>query len=322
MKWLGLFIFLFLLGCTPSTQEKWDVPELPHHFPEFPEHLIPLQAEVSLGKDLFFDELLSGNRGISCGSCHLPELAFTDGKPISMGVKGAMGFRNSPSLLNVVYKPMYFAEGGVFPLERTINPPLETDFEMAHNMGLLIEDLRESDYSKRFENIYDKEVQPRHVVRVLASYMRTLLSYNSKFDQYIQGSYSLTPQEQQGLKLFTSDQLNCEKCHHLPMTTSYFFAVNKFDYDSEEPGRYRLTLLESDWKKFMIPSLRNVEITAPYFHNGGAKTLSEVLDHYQKVDSLTLNEETFAIREINQEEKEQLIAFLKTLTDDKYKGKK
>ncbi len=322
MRWFKVLALFYLWGCTSSSNEKWVVPELPSYFPEFPKHQIPLQSEVSLGKDLFFDELLSGNKGVSCGSCHIPELAFSDGKSIAMGVNGALGTRNSPTLLNVVYKPLYFAEGGVFPLERTINPPLETDFEMAHNMGVLIEDLRKSHYAQRFEDIYNKEVQPRHVVRVLASYMRTLLSFNSKFDQYMQGRYQLTEKEEKGFKLFTSDQLNCEKCHQLPLTTSYLFAVNRFDFDSKEPGRYRLTLIDSDFKKFMIPSLRNVEITPPYFHNGGAASLSAVLDHYQSVDSLQLNEDKFPVRKVNEEEKEQIIAFLKTLTDEKYVVKK
>lgn len=318
----SLFVLILLVGCASSSDEKWVVPELPDYFPTFPEYQIPLQSEVDLGKDLFFDELLSGNKGVSCGSCHLPSLAFTDGKSIAIGVNGALGNRNSPSLLNVVFKPLYFAEGGVYPLERTINPPLETDFEMAHNMGVLIEDLRGSEYAKRFESIYDKEVQPRHVVRVLASYMRTLLSFNSKFDQYIQGKYQFTEDEAKGLKLFTSDQLNCEKCHQLPMTTSYLFAINRFDFDSNEPGRYRLTLLDSDFKKFMIPSLRNVEITGPYFHNGAASSLSLALEHYQSVDSLELNEEKFPVRNFNDAEKNQIIAFLKTLTDQKYIVKK
>jgi len=312
-KALGLFIgALVLVNCSPEN-ETWNPPNIPNHLLAYPLDTLPSKAEVSLGRDLFFDSLLSGNQGISCSSCHLPEFAFTDGQPVSVGVSGALGFRNAPSLFNLVYKPLYFAEGGVFPLERTINPPLETDFEMNHNMGLLISDLRENDYASRFFELYGDSVEPYQVVAALSAYMRTLLSINSQYDQFLEGQFSFSIEQERGLSLFK--QIGCAQCHTLPMTTDYSFAWNGYNSEGEDRGRFRLTLLPADDHRFMIPSLRNVAITAPYFHDGGVATLSRVMDHYRDVDTLWKKGEPVFIQSFTKEEGDKIISFLNTLTE-------
>lgn len=315
MRWLFLISVLsFGASCTQPTIEDWTPPEIPNHLPAYPYDSTMSLAEVELGKDLFFDPLLSGNRGISCSSCHLPNLAFTDGEPVSIGVGGALGMRNAPSLYNLVYKPLYFAEGGVFPLERTINPPLETDFEMDHNMGVLVRDLRKNDYAPRFQEVYSDSAKPQYVVEALSAYMRTLLSVNTPYDQYLTGEFQLSDDQLKGLEHFTTH--GCAQCHSLPMTSGYQFAWNGYNTESEDAGRLRLTLKPEDDHTFMVPSLRNVSVTAPYFHDGGAATLESVLDHYAQMDTLYLENTPVIIQPFSKSERLEVLAFLQTLTED------
>lgn len=315
MRWLNLISLLSLVAsCTQPASQIWSPPQIPDHLGVYPHDTAMSIAEVELGKDLFFDPLLSGNRGISCSSCHLPHLAFTDGKPVSVGVGGALGMRNAPSLYNLVYKPMFFAEGGVFPLERTINPPLETDFEMDHNMGVLVRDLRKNDYAQRFQEVYSDSAKPVYVVDALSAYMRTLLTVNTPYDQYLSGKRQFSEAELQGLEHFKTH--GCAQCHSLPMTTGYQFAWNGYNSSGEDAGRFRLTLKPEDDHTFMVPSLRNVSVTAPYFHDGGAASLEDVLDHYAQMDTLYLENEPVVIQSFSDSERQQVLAFLQTLTED------
>ena len=294
---------------------------IPQGFPDipYPSDNAYTPERWALGRKLFYDKALSRDSTVSCASCHRPEFAFADYHAVSPGVDGRLGNRNVPSLANVAYHPYYLREGGLPTLEMQVFVPLqethEMDFEIALAAARLAQD---SAYRAMSESAYDRPMDPYVITRALAAFERTLISGDSRYDRYLAGTATtvISPAEKAGMDLFFSERTNCSACHGGYNFTTYAFANNGLYAEYADPGRFRLTNLESDRALFKIPSLRNVSITAPYMHDGSVATLREVIDHYDSGGQAHPNKSTL-IRPLHltESEKDDLVAFLQMLID-------
>jgi cytochrome c peroxidase len=308
----------------------------------------PLTREsVELGRRLFYDPRLSANGKVSCSTCHIQRLAFTDGRATSVGVSGTPLKFNSLSLANLLWGPQrFFWDGRAASLEDQALTPLQHPDEMAQDLGRLVRQLAaDGVYKKMFEKAYG-EVSPAAIARALASFERTLISTNSRYDQFLRGEIKLEPQEELGRKLFMAHPdvkvslrgANCIDCHSQFLTGGSSarydgFSNNGLDDEQHlQPGLQTVTGNPAHRGMFKVPSLRNVALTAPYMHDGRFKTLEEVLDHY---DSGIKNSSTLSpliVEADNRDaaktghislhltagEKAAIIAFLHTLTDQEF----
>ena len=277
----------------------------------------PLRADrVALGERLFFDPVLSRDRSVSCGSCHLPELAFADGRARSLGVEGRTGLRNAPSLLNVAYRKTLFWDGGALFLESQALVPLED----AHEMDLPAEDaLRRlrahAEYPALFAEAFDGEAPSvRTLTYALAAFQRTLVSAPTALDRFRAGDGdALADGARRGLALF---EAHCSACHAGAQLTSDGFENNGAAVTDADPGRARVTFSEADRGTFRVPSLRAVARTAPYFHDGRFSTLEAVLAHYDRGGDATAGQSP-RVRplRLSPADRDALVAFLRTLDD-------
>lgn len=279
------------------------------------------ENRIAFGKKLFFDKRLSGNNTISCASCHRPELAFTDGLPKSRGVNGATAMRNAPSLLNAAFFKRYMYDGEIKTLEEQALVPIQDHREMAGSMKQVVKKLSaDPEYRLLAQSVFNRKLDAYVITRALSSYERSLISRNSRFDQYRAGVKSaLTPDELAGWKLF-SQKLYCTECHSGIDFTDYRTLSNGLYTDyGEDQGRYRINGLEEDRGTFKVPSLRNVALTAPYMHDGSFRNLREVIAHYARGGTDFLNKSNrirpFRLTEL---EINQLELFLQSLTDTSY----
>lgn len=325
---LSIISVLYFSSCSADekiTDETFFHLHIPPSFPypPIPENNLLTQDKIDLGRELFFDNILSVDSSISCASCHKPEFAFSDQVAISDGVAGRKGFRNAPSLANVAYAPLLLRDGGFPTLETQVAVPVQDFNEMDFNMLELSQRLQQDDYYvARFQEVFGTLPDPSGITKAIACFERSLLSGNSKYDNVMHNvaGASFTPSEKNGYELFMSEALSCSKCHGDFNFTTYGFENNGLyeNYDADE-GRARITGLPEDVGKFKIPTLRNIEVTFPYMHDGSLHTLAEVIDMYISGGSNHINKSTlikgFAISET---EKQDLINFLKTLTDETF----
>ena len=295
---------------------------IPNGFPEpkIPEDNVLTEERVELGRLLFFDPIMSRDSTVSCASCHKPELAFTDGLPLSKGIRGEFVTRNAPTLANMVYQDSgLLLDGGVPTLEMQIIVPVQEHSEFDFDLKLIAARLkRDSNYVRLSYAAYNQKPSPYVITRSIASFERTLISGNSRFDQYLNGDKkALTNIEKKGMDLFFN-QLHCAECHggfnftNLSLQNNGIYAY-PYPLDS---GRMRVSKDEADRDMFKVPTLRNIELTAPYMHDGSIATLNEVINHYDKGGNIHKNKSNL-IKPLGLSEKEkfQLIAFLKSLTD-------
>jgi cytochrome c peroxidase len=308
----------------------------------------PLTKEaVELGRRLFYDPRLSANGKVSCSTCHIQRLAFTDGRTTGVGVSGRSLAFNSMSLVNLMWGPQrFFWNGRAATLEEQALVPLQHADEMAQDLPHLVTELAaDARYRKLFESAYG-EISSSAIVRALASFERTLISSNSRYDQFLRGEITLDPQEELGRKLFMAHPdvkvslrgANCIDCHSQFLTGGSGarydgFSNNGLDDEAHlEPGLQTATGNPAHRGMFKVPSLRNIALTAPYMHDGRFKTLEEVLDHY---DSGIRNSSTLSPLIVEADnrgaatagrislhlatgEKAAIIAFLHTLTDQDF----
>ncbi len=287
----------------------------------FPKDNPITDEKIAFGKKLFFDKRLSAGNQISCAACHLPEKAFTDGLPKSIGVNGRTAMRNAPSILNSAYFSRYMYDGEVRTLEEQVLVPLQDHQEMASSMKEILKKLsHDKAYQKLAKSIFNRELDAYVITRAISTYERSLTSRNSRFDQYRSGKKgSLNANEIAGWKLF-SEKLYCIQCHSGPDFTNYSVVSNGLysDYGFDQ-GRYRINGVEQEKGTFKVPSLRNSTLTAPYMHDGSMKTLREVIRHYAKGGNHFSNKspiiKSFLITEL---EINQLESFLRSLTDTSY----
>ena len=327
-----------LLACAPSSSgDLFTVPENLGTVLPSPDRN-PLTVEgVELGRALFYDPILSGNNQVSCNTCHKQELAFSDGDQISTaGVSGNPLLRHTPALINLAWMDGYFWDGGGFDLESQAYGPLAHVDELDQNLQELEQELADHpDYPQMFTSAFPEDgLTMPNLVRALAQFQRTLVSADSRYDRHIRQEEGgiLTSIEQLGFELFKKKK--CANCHEPDFFTDQSYRNNGLDDTFPEDherlawGRARITFDPADIGKYKVPTLRNIAITAPYMHDARFMTLTEVLDHYRfhLVESDTVDEElrrddgSLGI-DMSDEERDLIIAFLKTLNDDEFLSK-
>jgi cytochrome c peroxidase len=316
-----LIILLVIQGCKKDdgASGQFDL-VLPSHFPE-PHYIFENNPYTYdgffLGRKLFYDPILSVNNTVSCGTCHAPNHAFADhNMPFSFGVFGRRGIRNSPPVFNMLWSTSFMWDGGVNHIEVSSLPAITDENEMAESISNVVQKLQNHEqYPRLFEKAFGtNQVTDQLMFFALAQFMGAIISAESKYDQYVTGKGNLTQQELQGLQLFRT---HCSSCHTEPLFTDYSFRNNGLDEEFTDLGRARITLDDNDAGKFKVPTLRNVELTYPYMHDGRFANLDDVLNHYSSgiVSSATLDPSLQGGIPLSESDKAKLKAFLKTLTD-------
>jgi cytochrome c peroxidase len=321
-----LFLGLMLLSAcskdpfSPNPASSFEGPDFPAYFPA-PHYQSNENSwhpdRIELGRQLFYDPILSSDSSVSCASCHHASHAFSDfGKALSTGVNGAIGSRNSPALFNLLWSTSFMWDGGINHLEIMPFAPITLPAEMNEDMNHVLTKLnRHPQYKPLFDKSFGPgEISSKEFFYVLAQFMGSLVSANSKYDLFRQGKISFSSDEQKGYQLF---QVHCNRCHTEPLFTNQGFANNGLDAVFSDEGRYRITLDPADKGKFKIPSLRNIGLSYPYMHNGKFNSLQEVLNHYSSSvkQTETLDPQLNGGIPLNDLEKNQIIQFLHTLTD-------
>lgn len=322
----------------PQTYEL-DIPEWLDQQPILPDDN-PLTVEgVALGRRLFYDPILSADSTISCASCHRQSAAFTDGLPVSIGIDGIAGVRNAMSLVNLGWNPgKFFWDGRSPTLEDQALIPVEDHREMAEDWENVEEKLRRhAAYPQLFRAAFGidfkSELTRDLVVKALGQFERTMISFDSRFDKVVNRNEGwFTPLEERGRDLFFIEFANpdevshpgCSHCHFNQDFTDHNFHNNGLDdvddlADFPDPGLGAVTNNYTDYGKFKVPSLRNIELTAPYMHDGRFATLEEVLENYSRGGHGVSNENVnIAPFELSEEDMAAMVAFLKTLTDTSF----
>ncbi len=280
------------------------------------EEIDKVEAERLLGQLLFHERRLSKDNTVSCAACHLPYLAFTDGVPKSVGVEGRIAFRNSPTLFNLKDQDLFMFDGVIKTLEIQALSPIQDHNEMASSIEEILGKLKNDKvFKNQAHKAYGRDLDAKAITQSLAAFQRTLISTSSRYDLYLKdkNNYPLNETELEGLTLF-KEKFNCISCHSEPHFTNAKPESNGIQLTKDDWGRYRATGKEEDKGKFKVPSLRNIDITHPYMHDGRFTTLEEVLQFYaDKKESH--GAELVKSYSISKKEQQQIIAFLRTLTD-------
>jgi cytochrome c peroxidase len=302
---------------------------------------IHLSLRQDLGKRLFFDPVLSENNERSCATCHNPKLAFTDGLPKSKAINGVEDLnRNAPTLVNVAFQQAFFYDGRAYQLEQQAIDVIHNPVELNGDLNKIAIKLRQNQryrvlFAEAFQGTAETEITPYAILACLAAYERNLIAMNSRFDQYLRGNdASMNAREINGYNLFGGKAL-CGSCHFFPVfngTVPPFFNDTEFEILGTphqanntqldaDLGRYTVTHNHIHQYSFKTPTLRNIELTGPYMHNGVYNTLDEVMEFYHKGGGAGLGFEVpnqtlpFDSLQLSPTEKEDIILFLKTLTD-------
>ena len=275
-----------------------------------------------LGRSLFYEPLFSLDNTISCGSCHQQFAAFAhSGHQFSHGVNGLLGKRNAPTLQNLTWNTSFFHDGGVNNIEVFPPAPITNPVEMDETLANVVQKISASTkYRDLFRKAYgDDTVTTQRMFKAIAQFMGTMYSYNSKYDKVKRGAEMFTAQEQSGYAVFSQ---KCASCHQEPLFSDYKFRNNGLSINPalKDSGRTHITGNIADLYKFKTPSLRNVEVSGPYMHDGRYQSLNDCLDHYtgSVVSSPTLDPSLNGGISLNTQEKSDIIVFLKTLTDHQF----
>lgn len=275
-----------------------------------------------LGRKLFFDPILSIDSSLSCASCHQPSKGFADDKATTPGVFQRPGKRNAPTLTNVAYNPIFLTEGSLPTLEMQILVPIQEHNEFNHNIVAIAEHLNKIPaYVALSKQAFDRLPDAFVITRAIATFERTLVSGNSKFDHAKTGGelHALAPKEALGEALFYSERTNCSSCHSGFNFTNYSFQNNGLAEKYTDEGRFHFTKDSCDMNLFKVPTLRNIALTAPYMHDGSLQTLEEVVEHYNS-GGANHPQKSNMLKPLNlsKTEKAALVAFLHTLTDQSF----
>lgn len=282
----------------------------------------PLTKEVvALGRKIFFDPILSKDNTVSCASCHQPELGFASNNKLAIGIGGKVGVRNSPTLLNRAYGKKFFWDGRAASLEEQALRPIASEIELGSSIDEAIKKLKANqDYAKLFQEAFggSDAVTESNLAKALAAFQRTLLMGNSPVDQFQSANYgALTNEERQGLWIYES-RGGCWKCHSGSNYSDEEFHNTGVGYGTKDrdTGLAQASNDPKDNFKFKTPTLRGVGLTAPYFHDGSAKTLEEVVEFYSKggaPDDQSLDPKMKTLN-LSEADKKHLVAFLKALS--------
>ncbi len=327
-------ISLLLIGlfCAYSCEKKdknesvptLDLFEVPPGFPpiEHSENNEYTDDRWLLGKKLFYDPILSIDGSTSCASCHDSKIAFSDNTSFSEGANGLVGSRNSPSLANVAYHPYFTREGGVPTLEMQVLVPIQEHDEFNSNIVFIADTLNTIPfYTELADKAYGQKINPFVITRAISLFERSLISGQSVYDMEFHYKMEGTMSEEaiRGLEIFTSEEAECSSCHNGFNFTDYSFQNNGLYENYADIGRQKLTNDENDNALFKVPSLRNVEVTAPYMHDGSLATLTDVLDHYNSGGKSHVNKsEKIKALGLTDRQKKDVIAFLESLTDENF----
>jgi cytochrome c peroxidase len=274
---------------------------------------------IILGKELFYDPILSSDSTISCASCHQQNVAFSDeNKKFSFGVNHQIGTRNSPPIFNMIWNTSFMWDGGINHIEIMPFAPITVANEMNEDMKNVIEKLKRSaKYSLLFRNAYgENQISDKHLLYALTQFMGTIISSNSKYDEVKKGKIAFSSLENEGYEVFKT---KCNSCHTEPLFTNYSFENNGIDTFFTDIGRQRITLDSNDAGKFKVPTLRNINLTMPYMHDGRFSSIDDVLQHYSHgiKYSKTLSTNLSNVFTLTINEKNAIKAFLNTLNDEK-----
>ena len=307
-------IIIFLLCLLVGTVSAWL---------DTPPKLRPIEA---LGKQLFEEKILSADSSVSCASCHKPAFAFADTSAFSVGIRGQLGTRNTPSVLNMKNRPYFFWDGRATSLAEQALKPIENPEEMGLPIAEAVKRLDEHPtYRRRFLAVFGQRPTAKNLAQALAAFESTLETVNSKFDDWSNNLRKLTPMEEAGRELFVGDKAKCFNCHSMEdFTDDDFKNIGLFDGKTwNDSGRIKITGKASDLGKFKTPGLRNVAVTAPYMHNGMFRTLEEVVAYYNNPQAfvshpLHIDPDLAQPLNLTDLEQKQLVAFMHTLTDKAY----
>lgn len=303
---------------------------IPSNFPApvYDLSINPVTEEgFELGRKLFYEPMLSRDSNVSCGSCHQQSAAFIQaGHDFSHGVDNLHGRRNTLPVFNALFYKTFFWDGGVHNLDMVPVNPIENPSEMDEKMDNVLRKLNQSSkYRLLFKKAFNVDsITTKVFLQAFSQFMAAMISANSRYDKYVRNEgETLSAEELDGLAVFKQ---KCSTCHATDLFTDGSYRNNGITNDFRfDKGRQEITLNEDDRGKFKVPTLRNIEYTAPYMHDGSIETLEQVLDHYsykmkpsKTIDSLFIQKDgTFGIG-LNAIERKSIIAFLKTLSDKEF----
>lgn len=282
------------------------------------------EDEFQLGRHLFYDPILSRDNTVSCASCHLQATGFTHvDHDLSHGIEGRIGTRNSLALMNLAWNTSFMWDGGINHIELQALAPITSSNEMDETLEHIVEKLNASKkYKTLFYKVHaDSLITGQKTLLALTQFTVMLNSYNSKYDKYIrkEDDGEFTDQEKNGLMIFRN---KCASCHKEPLFTTDEFKNNGLSVDTtlNDYGRMHITQNANDSLKFKVPTLRNIQFTQPYMHDGRFETLQEVINHYtsEVQTSPTLADELKEPITLTHKEKVDVLVFLRTLTDTEF----
>jgi cytochrome c peroxidase len=297
-------------------------------------------GRIALGKSLFYDSIFSLTVKRTCAGCHNPSKYFTDGLKVPAGINSSVKLkRNTPTLLGAAFQTKFFYDSRASTLENQLNSVVHNVDEMNGSLRESIERIQEhKTYNDAFKKEYPNDKQPvteYNIANAISSYVRSLSTFNTRFDLYMRGKAKLSSNEKKGFNLFAG-KAKCATCHYIPLfnglvppqfteTESEVLGVpattDKNSPVDDDLGKYIFTRSEIHKHAFKTPTLRNITLTAPYMHNGVFSTLEEVMDFYNKGGGAGLNihldNQTLPADSLNLSKKEikSIIAFLGTLND-------
>ena len=317
--------YIFFIAITLSFAQHDDLLITPKNWPKpvynFTNNALT-KSKVELGRVLFYDPILSKDNTISCASCHSPFSAFTHiDHALSHGIHDSIGTRNSPALINLAWQKTFMWDGAINNLDMQVLAPITHKAEMANDIKSLVQKLNTIKlYKHLFKDAFgDSLATGEKTLKAISQFLLTVISSNSKYDRVMKKQEIFTSQEINGYRLF---QKHCNTCHKEPLFTTNDFANNGLSIDTllNDYGRFIITKNPSDSLKFKIPTLRNIEFTFPYMHDGRFKKLSQVMTHYtsQIQSSTTLAIELKGKITLTSNEKVDIIAFLMTLSDREF----
>lgn len=282
------------------------------------------KEKAELGRLLYFDKRLSADNSVSCASCHAISKAFTDNKPVSDGIYGLKGTRNAPTVINSGYERQLFWDGRASSLEEQCKGPLANNKEMAHadtaheaHMQCQKRVMKIPGYRILFQQVFGEDCSIDLIAKAVATYERTVLSGASDYDLYMTGvdKTKMSEEALQGLKVFRKS--GCANCHAGPLFSDGRFLNIGVGMGAKEPdlGRYVITQNEKDYGAFKVPTLRDIEHTFPYMHDGSLNTLEEVVDYYDKggIPNKNLHPLLKEPLHLSDADKKALVTFMKSL---------
>lgn len=322
-KWLALGApAIFLIPVFVSAQDPaGPKPPLGLFAVRYPADNPYSPAKAELGKLLYFDTRLSADNSVSCASCHHPDHAFTDGKPVSSGIKSQKGGRSAPSVINRAYGQLQFWDGRAKSLEDQAGGPMQNPIEMGNTHGGVVKTVSSiTGYRPLFKAAFGSdEINIDLITKAIATYERTVLSGNSPYDRYKAGNKkAMTEAQVRGMNVYF-DKAKCDQCHE-----GVNFTLNSFhnlgvgsDKPNPDAGRFDVTKDPRDWGAFKTPGLRDIARTAPYMHDGSLATLEEVVEYYDKggIPNKNLDERMKPLK-LTAQEKKDLVEFLKALNGE------